>query len=172
MYVGVTSRSVAWRWTTHCSMAKTSPKYKFHRAIAKYGPTDFEVVELHAYVTRTEAEQAEVALIAALDLVATGYNTDPGGGGGASNKGRIVSAETRAKISVAKKGVKTGTRGPASPEHRLSMIRAAKARKRPGGLTKGIKFSEEAKQKMARGQIARRAAEKHVRLNAEYGVSL
>lgn len=75
----------------------------FHCAIRKYGAEAFKVSILYECSNSVELEQAEIRLIAEHKTFGLGYNMTPGGDGG-SLPGRVVSEETRAKISeVAKK---------------------------------------------------------------------
>lgn len=74
------------RWAAHCYSAKRGfyGNYtKFHKAIAKRGSEDFEVLSLYKYPTQHEAAEAEIYLIAVLDLTNRGYNCRLGGDLGA-----------------------------------------------------------------------------------------
>lgn len=102
MYVGITRRSVKRRWASHCASAKRGfyGNYtKFHKAIAKRGPEDFEVLALYAYPTQQEAAEAEIYLIAVLDLTNSGYNCRLGGALGAPKGQQKRSPEFRALAS-------------------------------------------------------------------------
>lgn len=81
IYIGITKRPLDKRWKAHVYTATRAPgKYsRLHRAIVKYGAGDFDVVELFHYSTAEGAMQAEIDLIAALDLTRVGYNVALGG---------------------------------------------------------------------------------------------
>jgi group I intron endonuclease len=118
-YVGITTNSVALRWKKHISDANCRPHYPFPRAIAKYGPDDFEVLELFVYPSRDEALEAESYLIAILNLTREGYNAAIGGRGG------VHTEESRAKISKSMSGRTL------SPEHRERIAVANRRRRVP-----------------------------------------
>lgn len=98
-YVG---KGRAHRWKQH---AKTSSNQRLARIYAKYG--DLPIVKVKENLTNEEAMREEVLLIASIGRENKGMGplvnfTD--GGEGAS--GIVRSAETRAKLSAAKKGKK------------------------------------------------------------------
>lgn len=74
---------------------------RFHAAIQQYGADDFEIVELHEYPTREEACEAEIALIAALELTTVGYNASSGGDVPPNHTGKTRSVEHKAAIAEA-----------------------------------------------------------------------
>ena len=102
-YIGMTRAGHKTRFSNHLSEAITrSAGTKIHNALAKYPNADlwqFEV--LGDNLTQDEACAMEMHHIKELNTCVTGYNTASGGNIG--NPGKR-SAETRKKISDAKKG--------------------------------------------------------------------
>lgn len=116
-YVGQTILGLERRWKEHCWSATRGTDYLLLRAIRKYGPDVF-TKEILEHTTIEEANDRETYWIAELKTKEMGYNMTEGGGGmrgwkankeqkaklSAAQKGKIVSAETRAKISAALSG--------------------------------------------------------------------
>lgn len=115
MYVGITTKTVAHRWRQHVKDAGVRG-YKFQRVIHKYGADAFSIEELYCYNERDDAINAEIELIAQLDLIKTGFNISLGGEtsptlnpevaarGGATRRGRPkppISDKARANMSAA-----------------------------------------------------------------------
>jgi hypothetical protein len=124
MYVGITCRTVDSRWKAHVSAARRGDGWKLAKAIRKYGPDQFDVVELFSYQTKEEAGKAEIALIAALGLTSKGYNVLAGGG--------LMSDEGRRRLS-------TNSRPPRTFEHDEAVGKSLRGRKRPAKV--GIHIS-------------------------------
>ena len=135
--------------------ASSAFRCKFAAAIQQYGVSDFDVVELHCYDTTEHAAEAEIALIAHLDLTATGWNSAPGGEVPPSQLGRCRTDETKAKMSAWQIGRKM------SDEARACMSAAAKARKRyklgPPSLDTRRKISEGQRHRHARHRASLQA---------------
>lgn len=99
-YVGITSQKVEYRW-------KNGMGYKgqpFYNAIKKYGWDGFEHEILASNLTEDEANNFEIVLIRELDTLlenGNGYNKTEGGRGA---KGRVVTEDTKKKISQANSG--------------------------------------------------------------------
>lgn len=123
-YIGITC-DLRRRWNDHVSSAlrRDRGKHILSRGIRKYGRDNFAVETLYEASSRKEAEIVERGLIASYrTLMPHGFNMTCGGEGtvgyrkkhsketrekiGLGNRGRIVSAETRAKQSAARKGRK------------------------------------------------------------------
>lgn len=117
-YIGLTTQSLRKRWNAHVAQ---SPKCRWpvHRAIMKYGRDAFEVAVLERCADRASLDAAERRWIEREGTMQpNGYNLTAGGGGisgfkmpeeacrklGERQRGREVSAETRAKIAAAKQG--------------------------------------------------------------------
>jgi group I intron endonuclease len=126
VYIGQTSQLLKKRWAHHCHMAKTGKGNgcsAFHAAVAKYGPDQFDLVTLGAFKSREALNAAEAASIAAHNSISpNGYNLKAGG------KASAHSAETRAKMSA--------------------------ARKKQGNFRKGVRLSAETRERMSVAQKA------------------
>lgn len=110
-YVGATGRGLSARRRQH-EVAPNSKREAcpyFHAAIRKYGPDAFEWTVLICCKTFGEALREEVRLIS---KIKPEYNLTLGGEG---TNGIIFSAERRAKIAAARRGMKF------SEEHRRNL---------------------------------------------------
>lgn len=136
MYVGITSGTLDYRWAGHLHKSRKGSKLKFHNAVRKYGAAAFERAPLYSYPDVEQAKQAERALIAALDLVATGYNTSPGGDEIYSWKGRERTPEHIANHTRALKG-------------RYMPPRSEAAKAKQSAAISGRKYSKEHCEKIA-----------------------
>lgn len=167
-YIGITGKSVMSRWNWHIRDAKGGAKFALHCAMRKYGHETFSVETLCECVDAREAKVCERALIAAhgtFHLSGRDYNLTIGGDGnhgwkmsdetkkkiGEKSKGRIPSAESRAKMSAAGKGRKIVR----TPEHAAKIgaklkgrVMSAEWRAKIGAAGVGRKMSEETKQKL------------------------
>ena len=115
IYIGQTIKSLAERWGQHCRSKKNT---FFSRAIQKYGKENFTVEQIDVACDRDELDKKEQYWIAYFDSMnpQKGYNLTSGGFTNKhisddvkkrisqSEKGKIVSAETRLKISISGKG--------------------------------------------------------------------
>lgn len=116
VYIGITSKTVEERW-------QKGRGYKgqvFYYAIQKYGWDNIKHEIIATGLTKEEAENMEIDLIAKYKSTNArhGYNVQNGGSGIGKmsektkeklriiNKGRIVTEETKRKISMANKGRK------------------------------------------------------------------
>lgn len=107
MYVGQTRRSFNKRWKEHTNKAfnKSSPDYHnhFHRAIRKYGTTDWECRVIQVFTCSSEKllkiklDEAEKRYIKYFDTLRNGYNSTNGGDGACGYK---WSEETRKKCAI------------------------------------------------------------------------
>jgi len=104
IYIGVTKQSLKKRWGKNGEGYKTQTY--FYRAIKKYGWENFRHEILYTDLTKDEACEMEIKLIALYesDNKEKGYNCYPGGEIGPA--GRSLSKETREKMSKARKGKK------------------------------------------------------------------
>lgn len=96
-YIGITSQSLANRFGSCGNGYKQCPKV-FH-AIQKYGWENIEHNLLFDGLTKAEAEEKEIALIAFYNSTVNGYNIEHGG-----NTTGTHSEETKRKISIGNKG--------------------------------------------------------------------
>lgn len=111
-YVGITCREPEERWQNG---TRYSHNEHFYRAIQKYGWEGFFHEILHTGLTQEDACSFERQYIRDWNLRDDrfGYNLTDGGEG---CPGRVLSVETRAKISAAHMGIGKGI--PLSEEHR------------------------------------------------------
>jgi len=119
-YVGKTSQPIGARWRRHCNdAAARRGKTALGYAIRRHGPSVFLVEELEHRPTDEEALAAEIRWILEMGTFRPGgYNLTRGGEGttgsrhtakskaaiGAAHRGKVVGAETRERMSFAKKG--------------------------------------------------------------------
>lgn len=108
-YIGQTTRP-KFRNNEHVSRAFNGSELPFHRAIRKYGMDSFEYSILCRITCSNTETLSEILdnleqyyIVKYNSKVPTGYNASDGGEG---NLGIILSSETRAKMSKAKKGHK------------------------------------------------------------------
>jgi group I intron endonuclease len=99
-YIGITSMEPKLRWNSGCGYSR---KQIFGKAILKYGWQNFKHEILFNNLTIEEAEQKEKELINHYKTYDRnyGYNIELGG-----NVNKIISKESREKMSKAKKGKK------------------------------------------------------------------
>ena len=104
VYVGITCRNVQERWQNGLGYKKDQPV--FYNAIQKYGWDNFQHEILFSGLTKEEACNKEVELIALYDSTnpKTGYNISFGGEIG--NLGLVMSEEVRKRMSESTKGEK------------------------------------------------------------------
>src|SRR5271167_2728566 len=124
LYIGKTD-NLAERWQSHLWHADTGGGYALHRSIRKYGKDNFKISIIEEFDTEKEALNREVYWIAEYKTNilkhgrVAGYNMTDGGDGtsgpkneewiakiAASNRGKIRSPGTRAKVSAAQLGKK------------------------------------------------------------------
>lgn len=124
VYIGITCQTVEKRWENGNGYKKN--KY-FYAAIQKHGWENFQHEILYKGISKEEAEQKEIELIAQYksNKREFGYNLSTGGESAAAGVKR--SPETRAKMSKAKKGTKQ------TPEAIQKRVEATLARRRNGG---------------------------------------
>lgn len=159
-YVGITTRGLKRRLADHRRQAAQNPRWVLHRAIQKNGMDAFDAETLEEAADIDALNAAEKRWIAQLGtLHPNGYNLTSGGRGacgfkqsesqrkatGERSRGKVASAETRAKQSEVKRGWRP------SSEMREAVRRAQTGRKRSaetcakiGASNKGRKMSQEA----------------------------
>lgn len=96
VYIGITSQPLEKRFENGRGYRKCP---KIHNAILKYGWNNVEHEMLYSGLSKQEAEQKEIELIAFYGSVENGYNIEHGG-----NTTGTHSVETRKKISEGNKG--------------------------------------------------------------------
>lgn len=160
VYIGITCQRPEGRW-------RNGEGYKgqvVYSAIRKYGWENVEHIILFSHLTKGQAEEKEIELIATFRSSEKryGYNVDNGGNCegthsqetrakiAESNRRRVLSPETGRKISAALKGRKM----PESMKKKISeslkgRVFSAETRKKMGDASRGRTLSEEAKKKIS-----------------------
>ena len=140
-YIGITSQKITTRWRHGNGYSKNK---HFYRSIVKYGWEKFEHNILLTEMCEEMAKEKEKELIKKYNTTDPkyGYNVTRGGDTRQpcpnevkekirnKNKGRVVSEETRKKISLAKTGVK---RGPMSDTQKEKISKSLLGNKRAMG---------------------------------------
>ena len=117
-YIGISSRSLGARWSEHLERHRQGcrPNNRLYKALDKYGTHAFHREVMATASSEDEVRQLETFYILKFDTYRKGYNCNLGGSGflkfpehirrkiSEGNKGKIVSAETRANMSRAKLG--------------------------------------------------------------------
>jgi group I intron endonuclease len=123
MYIGITGRSILRRWRTNGQGYKK--QQYFWSAIQKYGWSNFEHTIISTGLTKEEAEQMEIELIAKYNTTDReyGYNVELGGNTvgkhsdetkmkiGQAHLGFCYTDESKEKMSLAKKGKPSSFKG-------------------------------------------------------------
>lgn len=174
-YIGITTKSPAVRWGAHKSDARRGIGMLIARAIAKHGADvfTFEVIASACDLTRLhDLERILITQYGTLLVNGKGYNVTIGGEGAPGHKmpphvleslriintGKVLSAETRARVSAALCGLKRSPEscarigiskrgGKLSDETRAKMSAANKGR--PNSPEAIAKISQKAKQRWA-----------------------
>ena len=150
-YIGQTTLKLKQRMNVHFRSAGCPV---IHNAIQKYGRDAFTVEILHE-VLDIFLDDLEIAEIKRHNtLVPNGYNLDGGG-----NTNKVVSDQTRKKLSDAHKGRK---RKPLSPEQRQKLSK----------INKGKKLSPEHRQKMSESQKKRKRKPRTPETRRKISISL
>ena len=146
VYIGITGTA----FETRCG--KGGYNYKkntfFYRAIEKYGWNNIRHEILFTGLTKEEAEQKEIELIAEYKSNQREYGYNVSSGGESGNAGVIASKETRRKMSIAHLGNPSNTGKKLSEETRRKLSEAHKGNK----VMLGRKLSEETRKKMSEAQ--------------------
>lgn len=133
VYVGKTTQTIEKRWKEHCYVASNPNNNLYdkhlYRAIRKYGPENFTHEVIVENVPHYLLNTFEKYWIRELNAIENGYNYGPGGEGHTSpeqkaaailsNKTRVLSDETRQKMSESAKA-----RGTMSKESYAQAARA------------------------------------------------
>lgn len=145
IYIGQTHRNIEVRLKEH----KTRKTSLIGRAIQKYGWENFIWTVLEKCDNRDELNAAEIRWIASLNCKSpNGYNSTEGGAG---TIGRIVSQETRKKLSDIHKGTKL------SADTRRKISIAAMGNKN----FLGHKLSDEHRQKLSASRKGKPLTKEH-----------
>jgi len=148
-YVGQTVRPIKKRWSCH-----GYNNYYIANSIKKYGKKKFKIEVLEQCESTQQLNQREIYWIKEINtLYPNGYNLTEGGEGAS---GRIISDETKKKMSEAQKGSKNPFYGKKlSTEHRRKISEAKKGKKGKKGRKSpmfGKKHTEESKRKNSETQ--------------------
>ena len=148
VYIGITRTSPEKRWGKN-GYGYKSQQY-FWRAIQKYGWDNFKHEILYEHLTKSEAENLEIKLIAMYksNQREFGYNIENGG----SSVGKI-SDETRKKISEANMGRESPNKGKPMSNEQKKKISIARI-----GQSNGPR-SEETKRKISEANTGKTVSE-------------
>lgn len=162
LYFGQTIRLIEERWNRHVNESFSGSRYKFHRAIRKYGEENFIIEEVLTVSAPTEErlkaklDYIERRLIKRFDTFRNGYNMTLGGEG---QLGKVFSEESKRKMSeAAKKRCDENFRKRQSliakslwkdeefknkhSENQRNLFKRKDVQKKLGESRRGIKFSE------------------------------
>jgi group I intron endonuclease len=117
-YIGISSRAVDVRWMEHVARMRSGERKsnRLYTALAKYGPENFKIEVIAYAFSEEEVRALETHYIKKFNSYLKGYNCNLGGHGflhfpehikrkiSKAQKGKIISAESRAKMSKAKLG--------------------------------------------------------------------
>jgi len=151
-YVGITKNLVI-RWKSHKKARGETPL--LHRAFKKYGKDNFVFTHIADAFDKEAAFNLERLLIEQHNTYhPNGYNLTKGGDGGMGAKaGRVVSEETRKKISLSLMGTPSPRKGVTlSDETKLKVSQSKKGK--PSNRV-GYKHSQETIEKIRAKKIAR-----------------
>lgn len=139
VYIGFTSRTLKERWDDHIYASKKK-NYYFYNSINKYGPENFELIELEKCASIEELKEKEKIWIAIYNSANRkfGYNSTLGGEGQKANE------ETKKKLSNANKGEKHYNFG----KHLSEEIKRKMSLASPKNML-GKNLSEETKKKLS-----------------------
>lgn len=174
VYVGKTVRSLSHAKARHKNRAFKAWKHgcesKFYNAIRKYGWDAFEWETLYKGTDDIDIQEKEKLYILELDALTSGYNSTPGGDGGA---GKTLSDKHKEKLSYAIAGEKNFCFGKFGPDHpAYGNVHSEATKEAISKAHKGRQKSEEHRQKLsaAKKRISRFTQEdydKMVQLRSE-----
>lgn len=148
VYIGKTIKTLNERKLHHFRIMRTGSNFYFHRALKRYGKNNFTWEILHQTNKEDHLNVLEKFYILYYRTKGKLYNLTDGGEG---TSGRIISEETRRKMSEAQKGEKNHSYGKV-------------------GYNKGKKFSLEFRKKLSeshKGQIPNRKGQHHTEATKE-----
>src|SRR3990172_1809018 len=104
MYIGMTSKSIAQRWSGHKHAAKIGKKSKLYDAMRSYGHGVFSLAEIASYQFKEDCCKAEIDAIRFNQEIGMNlYNLAEGGEGGFN----ITNVEEwKKKLSISRQGGK------------------------------------------------------------------
>lgn len=145
VYIGQTKLTPSLRWKNGVGY---KPQILFWRAIQKYGWDNIKHEILFEGLTKEEADQIEIELIAKYKAINMCYNISDGGAG---NLGHELSDEAKAKISNSLKGRFIGPLNPMwrRGDKMKGQKRSMETRIRISNSRKGIIFTDEHRQNLS-----------------------
>ena len=168
-YIGLTTRTLEQRWKQHIYESNKQDSWEWNtplgNAIKKYGKDSFQIFVLEECSSETELKQKEIQLIKERKSLAseTGYNLTLGGDGrlgyklseetkrkiGESNLGKIMSNESKEKMSIAAKKRCVGKPSPMDGKKHTE-----ESKQKIISFLTGRKHSEESKRKRSESMKA------------------
>ena len=158
-YIGISAYPDK-RWWAHKNQTKKT-HIKLYNAFKKHGVEAFTFEVLYWCDNREDARDLENLVVDTCDLVKSGYNMCPGGGGGVAGAanpyyGKPLSAEVRAKMSAAAKN----RRASDETKAKLSTIRKGRKQSKEwiekrASKRRGVSFTEEHKAKLSEARRKR-----------------
>lgn len=162
VYIGQTTRSLKTRWKEHYT--NKSNCYALHRAVQKYGKENFEIKVIDHGHSREELDNKEIFWIQFYDSMNRnkGYNLTSGG-----ETNKVMSEETRRKMSESKKGEKNPFYGKHHTEEtkkeHSEAVRGYKhteeSRRRMSESRKGMSYSLERNLKISKSKIGHKVSQ-------------
>lgn len=135
-YVGKSVQPLFIRFRQHCIAFEKGSKSYIHKAISKYGKSNFvcRVLEKTENIQILGDLEKKWILIKKTHISQGGYNLTWGGDGGATRTGMKISEETKEKMRVANKGVLHGPKLiPFSKERNMKISIAQKGKPKKKG---------------------------------------
>lgn len=148
-YIGQTTQSLTARRQQHeheALVRRSVGCVKFYRALRKYGAASFTWLVVAADVPLEQLDDLEAKNIASFGSADDGYNVCRNG---ITTRGLKLSAETRARMSQAKRPPRTAEHNAKLAAARRGKKMSPEARQRIGDAKRGIKWSEEVVEKRA-----------------------
>ena len=155
MYIGITTRTIQQRANYNGSGYMGCPA--FWKAIQKYGWSNIKHEILFTGLTKVQAEQKEIELIASLKTnnPKYGYNID--------NGGMVVGSHSEATLKKMSQNIKGKTKGRVQSEEEREKHRQAFLKNNP---QKGKPLTEEQKRKLSEAKKGKFAGDKHPKAKA------
>lgn len=148
MYHGQTVKPLYIRWNKYKRLdCKGQPK--LYNALKKYGPGNFTFEAIDSADDQVQLDKMEVDYIADFDSINNGYNIETGGYGG-----KMLSEETKQRISEAKKGSKNAMFG--KPSARRGCILSEETKRK---MSESIRLKLAEKDKVVSEETKRKMSE-------------
>ena len=153
-YIGQTCRSLTIRWGKAGNHYTKQHNLKFYNAIKKYGWENFEHYIIATCNSLEEAYELEQYYINKFDTYKNGYNSTLGGAG---SKGKIMSEETKKRLSELNKGKSTWLTY--APKEKLPMFgkhHTEETKAKIGNANRGRVMSQQAREKMRLSKLGKK----------------